>query len=194
MPTTEVDAIETIDKALSALKDKEARQRVLVWALAKYAIDGEVNPLSARKRLSGTPVTLHTVPRTRNEIAGIAKIQENGTFKLTVRDPKAKSTKDAAIRLAHIVIHAYTELTGESSVSSKKVLVPTLREWRAYDGNTRLALARHKGIIRDGDSLSLDAHSKKDAIRFIDEALEESIEGTWRLRSKAHKRVSKNLR
>ena len=56
----------------------------------------------------------------KKEIPGIAKMQDNGNFKLTVRDPKAKNANDAAIRLAHIVIHAYTELTGESSVSSKK--------------------------------------------------------------------------
>lgn len=190
MPNLEIDAIAKIDAALSAIQDKESTRRILRWAIDKFSTEDETIPPPSRKLGIDTPVKDSPVQKAKNEIPGIAKLQENGTFRLTVRDLKAKSTNDAAIRLAHIVLHAYGELTGESSVSSKKILVPILREWRAYDGNTRVALARHKGIIRAGDSLSLDAHSKKDAAKFITEALDSAIEGTWSPRSTSRKRAA----
>ena len=188
MSNPEIDAITKIDAALSAIKDKESKRRVLRWALDKFSAEDEITSPSVKK--SGPDVTdkLGSLQKGKGEIPGIARIQENGTFRLTVRDLKAKNTNDAAIRLAHIVIRAYGELTGETSVSSKKVLVPILREWRAYDGNTRVVIARHKGIIREGDSLSLDAHSNKDAFRFMSEVLDSSITGTWSPRSTSRKR------
>lgn len=191
MGDPEVDAIGKIDAALSAIKDLEGQQRVLLWAFAKYGNKEVPTPIFTPKPGGETRSPLVSSSGNKREMAGIAQLQDNGNFKLTVRDLKAKNTNDAAIRLAHIVVHAYTTLTEEASVSSKKVLMPILREWRAYDGNTRGALAKHKGIIREGDLLSLDAHSKKDAEQFVGDVLDNAIEGKWSPPSMARKRKQK---
>lgn len=191
MVDPEVDAIGKIDVALSAIKDVEGQQRVLQWAIAKYGKNEEPKPPFNPKPGGGIVNPLLSTLGDKKEIAGIAQIQDNGNFRLTVRNPKAKNTNDAAIRLAHIVIYAYTTLTGEETVSSKNVLMPILKEWRAYDGNTRGALAGHKGIIREGDLLSLDAHSKKDAEQFVADVLDNAIEGNWSPSTKARKRKPK---
>ena len=93
-------------------------------------------------------------------------ISDSGDFRVTVRDPKARNTNDAAIRLAVVAIHSYCKLSGEKGASSRRIVKPVLENWRAYTGNTRAALASHQGIIRDGDALSLDQHPKYLTMRF----------------------------
>ena len=190
MPLSEIAAIAKIDRALSAIKDKGTRDRVLNWAISKYMTSDEGARQTHGQPNVQSPAT-PVVHVGKKEIPGIARLNDSGALKLTVRDPKATSANDAAIRLAHIAIHSYNELAGDPSVSSKRVIVPILREWRAYDGNTRLALARHKGIIREGDSLSLDAHSKKDALKYMAEALDDSVQGKWSPRTTGRKRPLK---
>ena len=43
-----------------------------------------------------------------------------------------------------------------------------------------LLLASDKGIVRDGDILTLDAHARQDAERFLQEVLGPDTVGTWR--------------
>jgi hypothetical protein len=113
------------------------------------------------------------------EIPGVARLNDSGDLHITIRDLKARSGLDAAVRLAHVAIHAYHQMTGQA-LSSSKGLTPILKSWRIYDGNTRARLAKEKGIVRTGDDLSLDAHAARDAQRFIEEILDPSIDGTWR--------------
>lgn len=172
----EVAAINAVNAALSELEDPEGRARVLRWANERFL------PRSAgRTGVVSQPllVTAGDQSSTR-EVPGIAKLLDDGSFRLTLRDPKAKNTRDAAIRLALITIRAYTQLTGEPSTSSRKTVVPTLKYWRAYDGNTRTDLARYRGLLRAGDALSLDAHAIQEADRFIHEALDGSTSGAWK--------------
>jgi hypothetical protein len=115
------------------------------------------------------------------EIPGIARLTSNGDLKITIRDLKAKSGLDAAVRLAHVAIYAHEKLRGEP-LSSRRTLTPILKEWRLYDGNTRARLSKEKGIIRDGDALHLDAHSRRDAERLIQEILDDGVSGNWRPR------------
>lgn len=65
-------------------------------------------------------------------------------------------------------------------MSSRKNLTPILKEWRLYDGNTRARLSKERGILRDGDNLSLDAHARRDAERFIEEISDPEIKGQWK--------------
>jgi hypothetical protein len=83
------------------------------------------------------------------------------------------------VRLAYITIYACEKLTGES-LSSPKILTPLLKAWRLYNGNTRARLAKDRGIIRSGDFLTLDAHAKLDAERFIEEIHNPDVQGSWR--------------
>ena len=184
---TELDAMRIVGEALNSLSDADARARVLAWAASHFSIV-HTPPVRRQQRSafnSGGGSTEETEDR---ELPGIARMTEKG-FELTVRDLKARSTTDAAIRLAHIVIYAYEKLTGEKTVSSRKVLLPILKEWRAYDGNTRPALANHKGIHRDGDNLSLDAISRNDAETYINEVLDDSVHGTWNPKGRPARRA-----
>lgn len=179
MAKNEISAIKLIDEALSNL-DENMRLRVLRWAwdkYGKYHKDSSFSKGPLKENISNV-----LGEGEFKEIPGIAQISEDGDFKLTVRDLKAKNTNDAAIRLAHVVVFAYENLTGEKKVSSRKLIIPILRRWRAYTGNTRNALAKEKGILRYGDKVSLDAHSKRDAENFINEILDDSIKGSWKQR------------
>lgn len=181
---SEIAAIQALDSVLADL-DEEERSRVLQWAIAKYGkLAIAAKPTSASLHSSGQLASSHG----GTEIPGIAALTPNGEFKFTARDVKAKNTNDAAIRIAHIAIWAYQQLTNEATMPSKKVLVPILRTWRAYTGNTRYILAKHKGILREGDNLSLDSHSLNEAQKYVQETLDNSIEGTWQPRALVKKK------
>ena len=114
------------------------------------------------------------------EIKGIAHVDQQGKFRLSVRDQKAKNTNDAARRLTYVTIRAHEQLTGDANASSKDVIVPILSIWRCYTGNTRLALANDKGIHRNEGLLGLDTPAKEEADRFMKEMLDDKIEGAWK--------------
>lgn len=177
MSDPELEALNNIDRSLGAL-DEDTRIRVLRWAWSKFGSVTERLDAQESKPLSVSE-SQPTVSATDSEIPGIARINDAGELLLTVRDLKAKNTNDAAIRLVHIMIRANEILTGEDEVSSRNVVSPMLKKWRAYSGNTRRAIADHKGILRTGDSLSLDAHSKREADEYINQVLDESIQGSW---------------
>ncbi len=184
----EVAAISSISSALVGLEE-DARVRVLKWAWAKFLT--KETPSNKQTR-EGTENDTRERPLDK-EIPGVALVTKEGYLKITARDIKAKSTIDAAVRLAHIAIKAYCELTGQDSMSSRKVLTPLLKEWRAYDGNTRRALSTHRGILREGDNLMLDAHAKKDAERFVTEILDDEVQGTWKPAASGKKRTKKAI-
>lgn len=186
MSDIEIKAITAVNEALASIDDPEIRNRVLRWVNDKFGfVPSGVKLTREMSRQRDVPSMSEVVA---GEIPGIAMLTETGEFRLTVRDLKAKSANDAALRLAHIAIRAYQKLTGQKTVSSKNFLVPLLKYWRVYDGNTRAALARHKGIIRNGDELGLDSHATTDAERFISDALDNAIDGTWKPSTKARKR------
>lgn len=115
------------------------------------------------------------------EMPGIARLSDTGELKITARDLKAKSGLDAAVRLAHIAIFAHEQLAGQP-LSSRSGLTPLLKEWRLYDGNARARLSRDRGILRNEDSLSLDAHARVDAERYIAEIQDSETHGVWKPR------------
>jgi hypothetical protein len=177
----EIEAMSKINEALSGLEEEGAVERVLIWANSKFLKQSPIKSTPiVGGALIGSDVKLNQhIIAAENEIPGIAILDSSGKFKLTIRDVKAKTTNDAAIRLTLITIYAYCKLTGDSSVSSKRILKPLLEDWRVYTGNTRHIIASHRGIIRDGDSLKLDQHAKLEAETYINDALDESIQGKW---------------
>ncbi|MEQ1932628.1 MAG: hypothetical protein ABL962_01930 [Fimbriimonadaceae bacterium] len=180
----ELEAISTIISTLNKL-DRDAVQRVLGYVCTRLDMVISTSVGKMRQPMTNT-VTAQQADS--GEVPGIAKLSEAGALTFTVRDLKAKSTTDAAIRIAHVAIFANELLTGERAMSSRKVLVPILREYRAYDSNARTALARHKGILRSGDMLSLDAHSKRDAEQYVNDILDDGIEGKWKPRTTVRRR------
>lgn len=183
----EIDSMKKVANALDTL-EADARQRVLDWALAKYGLVDK-RALQAPKKDGPLKVEQKADGK---ELPGIGLINDSGEFQLTVRDPKASNTNDAAIRLALVTVYAYMELTGENGVSSKKVVKPTLEKWRAYTGNTRAILAKHRGLLREGDILSLDVHAKREAQAYINDVLDDAKTGTWQAsKPKQARRASK---
>ncbi|MGH2396565.1 MAG: hypothetical protein ACRDFW_06165 [bacterium] len=162
-----------VGEALASLPNADAQERVLAWAFARFG----KGALSRKDTLVSAP-TVTATPRGK-EIPGIASLSDSGELHLTIRDPKAKSANDAALRIAHVALYSHAKLTGQASASSKNLLVPILRKYRVYDGNTRGILAKHKGLLREGDELSLDAFCQQEAETYIKEILDPSTAGTW---------------
>jgi hypothetical protein len=183
----EIAAIAQISAALRAIEDPVARGRVLSYVLARFS-DGPIARSAAPTPVPRAPGLVpagvgvgegERLNTSAREIGGIARLTDDGQLKVTVRDLKAKSGLDAATRLAHVAIYAHQEMAGQP-LSSRKGLTPLLREWRLYDGNTRRKLGNDRGILRDGDNLSLDAHAKMDAQRYIEDILNPDVQGSWR--------------
>ncbi len=188
----ELDIMKQIDSALAPIDDDEMRTRILRWAWDKFGSVDQARSLGEIPNVqSEDSISVHDLSG-RKEIPGIASIDDNGQMRLTVRDIKAKTANDAAIRLTHVAVFAYQKLLGVEGVSSKHVVVPILREWRAYDGNTRKAISDHKGIMRDGDMLTLDIHSKNEAEYYIDQILDDSVAGKWKPTARKKKTKQKS--
>lgn len=151
------------------------------------SLHGRVFDVLVGELLGGTP-TPHTAAAAAGakskvhgkEIKGIAHIDDQGKFHLSVRDPKAKNTNEAARRLTYVVVRAHEQLTNNGKVSSKDVVVPILEAWRCYTGNTRNILSKDKGIRREGGLLLLDTPAKEEADNFMKEILDDKIEGKWK--------------
>lgn len=172
----ELDCMRTIEENLQALADEAARVRVAIWVAAKYAGQAAHTLKSDR----GEGLADNEEIERSGQIPGIAKLSSAGEVQLTVRDFKARSANDAATRLVHVFLWATKKLTGRGSASSKVSIVPAMRKYRCYDGNTRTVIAQDKGIVRDGDELSLDFHAEQLAEKFVKEILDSGTEGKWK--------------
>lgn len=194
----------TIWAALTELEDEAARNRCINWALSRLGINVSTGPT---RGASGASPVVHsrtasvapTVDAGKalnftpgpNEWDDVFEQSEDGSIRVIARDLKAKSRNDAAIRLVHLIVYANEVLNGQTKTSSKKLVLPVLREWRAYDPNVRGAIANHQGIKRDGDLLSLDIHSKRDAATYIEQIRDESTKGSWSPVASKSKKTSK---
>jgi len=174
----------SIWNALQTLPDDDAKVRCINWALSRLGLNiGQANLHNQKGGASLLPASLTTAAAkgagTAGSLDDIVEQTEDGRYRVIARDLKVKSRNDAAIRLAHLVIYSNEILSGQQKTSSKKYVVPVLKEWRAYDGNTRNTLAGCPGIKRDGDLLSLDVHSRRDAQNFISQIRDEAVKGSW---------------
>jgi hypothetical protein len=175
----ELECMRVIDGALQEVSDEAARARIATWVAAKYAGLSSLNKGESASSIEGGSSEGAVVEKD-GQIPGIAKLSSAGEVQLTVRDFKARSANDAAGRLVHVLLWATKKLTGNLSVSSKSVIVPALRKYRCYDGNTRSAIAKDKGLVREGDLLSLDFHAELLAEKYAKEILDPGSEGKWK--------------
>jgi hypothetical protein len=175
----EIEVMGKVSKALSEIKDEDAIQRVLNWIMDKYGAEPrQPNSSSTTQRPQSLGVPSPSNPQT-NGINDIGVITPSGDLKITIRDLKAKSAVDAATRLALVTIYTHQKLTGEEYTSSRKIVTPTLKNYRLYTGNSRRVLGNHKGIVRDGDNLTLDMHAESEAEAYLTEIRDSSISGSW---------------
>lgn len=183
----EANAIATISVALKPL-DEDARFRVFDYVARRFSfsVASHGKPTSSPGNTALAPAatverSATTLAKNRDtgEIDGIAISDGEDALRITIRDLKARSGLDAAVRLAHIAIYACDKLL-RRPMSSRNELTPLLKEWRLYDGNTRARLAKEKGIVRDDDNLKLDAHARKAAEAYIAEVLDDTVSGRWK--------------
>jgi len=179
---TEFHVLESVCTQLDEL-DAEPRERVIRYVMNRYSIGANPVERQAGARQPGSVASSVT------ELNGIALLKGDGSLRVTVRDLKGATAKDAARRLIYAVVLSNEMLTGSREVSSRKTLVPILREYRLYDGNTRALIASDKGVIRNGDLLSLDAHARTEAEAFLRDMQDPSIVGSWRPGAMKRKRT-----
>ena len=122
----ELAAIAAATTALSTLTDPAAVHRALAYMAARHLPDPPF-PGAALPALTAAAARIPRSPGAR-ELPGIARVTLAGDFRLTVRDLKARSALDAAVRLAKVAIYAHELLTGEP-LSSRRGLTPILRAW-----------------------------------------------------------------
>jgi hypothetical protein len=165
-------------KEVSKIKeDPAAVNRVMVWLSNKLNF-ASVAPKGPSRPSNGDKGS-QTSEQQQGAHSEIAEINEDGTLLLHLRDLKAKTKIDATKRLVLITLLLAEELSGKKTVSSKNVLLPLLKEWRVYDGNTREFIATYQGIHRKGDELSLDKPGKDEARKYLAEIADETIIGSW---------------
>ena len=165
----ELAAIAKSSAAIQELPDGEARRRVLTYVMDRYFPESS---LHQRRSALASQTRSATVSGTRvhefsdGDLQDIACITDEGDFEIVISEFWASSRSDAAVRLAKLAIYTHERLTG-AAMSSRTSLTPLLKAWRLYDGNTRARLAKERGIIRSGDTLSLDDLEKSRANRSV---------------------------
>ena len=182
----ELAAMSTVAGALSKL-DKEAVTRVLAWVGNKYGVIPSPSSQStsggSENRGQNTAAATNgksiTPTHGGKEIAGLTRLNGDGKVEITVRDPKGRSAGDTAKRLIYLAIRA-AQLLGQETVSRKELLNPLLTRWRLNNGNTRRMIGSDRGLLKSGDSLSLDIPAAKEADEFLREALDPTVDGGWK--------------
>lgn len=114
------------------------------------------------------------------DLSAIATLTPEGQYHSSIRDIKAKNAKDAAKRLVYVLIRSYAKLMNTPSVSRKEIINPELIRWRLADGNSRAIIAKDRGIIKQGDLLSLDQHAQNEADQYIQDINDLGKTGTWK--------------
>jgi hypothetical protein len=120
-------------------------------------------------------------PRADPEKERILKIfnQEGEVLELAENRLKAKSAADYYKRLTYLFIYAQEILLGRSS-APKTELVDVLKASKVYDPNCRFWLKQKKGFTVDTeDRMKLIAGAKEQAIKTLDEALDNNVADEW---------------
>jgi len=185
MVDQEIDAMAKVSSALAAVDDPQARIRVLRWANEKFGFASPSGTLAAKAKGISDQNS-----ETDKEISGVAVLNEKGEVRFTIRDLKAKSAREATMRLVYVSIQATQALTGKRSVSRKGVIVPLLKHWRIYDGNARRFLATDRGLLKNGNELELDGQAQKDAAQYIAEIQNSTLIGSWKPGNNPRKRAA----
>lgn len=114
------------------------------------------------------------------------------TIELVDNRLKAKSAADYYKRLTYLFIYAQELLLGRN-LAPKSELVVVLKEAKVYDANCRFWLKQKKGFTVDAEErMKLIAGAREQAIKALDEALDNNLPDDWNPDTKAAKpRVAK---
>ena len=109
------------------------------------------------------------------------------TIELVDNRLKAKSAADYYKRLTYLFIYAQ-ELLLVRTLVSKSELVVVLKEAKVYDANCRFWLKQKKGFTVDAEEqMKLIAGAREQAVKALDEALDNNLPDNWNPDTKAAK-------
>ncbi|WP_031501093.1 hypothetical protein [Bryobacter aggregatus] len=92
---------------------------------------------------------------------------------------KATSAADYYRRLTYLFVYAQELLLGRSS-TPKSELLTVLKEAKVYDANCRFWLKQKKGFTVDTeDRMKLNAGAREQAIKALEEALDNNLPDKW---------------
>lgn len=100
---------------------------------------------------------------------------------------KAKSAADYYKRLTYLFIYAQELLLGRT-LAPKGELIVVLKEAKVYDANCRFWLKQKKGFTVDAEErMKLIAGAREQAVKAVDEALDNNLPDGWNPDTKAAK-------
>jgi len=192
-PDAELLAMGEIYSIIKGL-DPAAQQRVFNWLTSKIGIAAIPVKSEDKHPMDARPISSQSINTStqKGDLSDVATVTPEGQFHLSVRDLKASNTKDATKRLVYVIIRSYTQLMKTQSVSRKDIINPELLQWRLASGSVRGYIAADKGIIVQGDQLSLDQHALNEADQFINEIQDPSKVGSWKPESGKRIKVNKS--
>lgn len=188
----EISAMTDIAKALAPLDD-DSRARALHWAAEKFGINIAQKKGSFSSK-GGKNQKEFEIEAGENEISDLVEYTDDNGTVLHFRDPKAKDKRDAVNRIVHIALFGHEMITGNKELPRSEI-TKTLEEWRLNDGNARSFIVKHPGFKRKDSGknmvLYLDRPGKIEAKRFLEEILDNSLEGKWNPTTPKGKRKTK---
>lgn len=109
------------------------------------------------------------------------------TIELVDNRLKAKSAADYYKRLTYLFIYAQELLLGKN-LAPKSELIIVLKEAKVYDANCRFWLKQKKGFTVDAEErMKLIAGAREQAIKALDETLDNNLPDDWNPDTKAAK-------
>jgi len=122
------------------------------------------------------------------KIPKVAKLDENGKLKLTVRIKglKANGATDATKRLIYVALRANEILTSKKTLHWLNDLSPLLRESNLY--RYRAVFYSDTCLDREGEDgylVALDDDARKEADKFIEEIQDKNVVRDWKPKPKS---------
>ena len=109
------------------------------------------------------------------------------TIELEENRLKAASARDYYKRLTYLFIYAQDLMLGRTS-APKSELMAVLKAAKVYDANCRFWLKQKNGFTVDSeDRMKLNASAREQAVKALDEALDNNLQDDWNPDTKAAK-------
>ena len=166
----EIEAMGKIAEALEGLGEEE-RNRIFAWVYSKFKIKDEM-PI-----VVGTLGQTPTVPES-GDFSDIAEISGE-EIRIICSDLKAKTNKDADLRVAYIVCYLRKKMSNDERTPIKDIL-SQIKYHGAKDTNTSANIAKQKDLLKEDGFIKLTKPAEQKAKQYIDEIRNPDIKGEWK--------------
>lgn len=166
----EIEAMKKIAEALEGLGEEE-RNRVFAWAYSKYKIGNVPSMANATPGLAPTS-------QDNGDFSDIAEISGE-ELKIICSDLKAKTNKDAALRVAYIVCYLRKKMMNEDRTSIKDIL-SQIKYHGAKDTNTSANITKQRDLLKEDGFIRLTKPAEQKAKQYVDEIRNAELKGEWK--------------